>query len=336
MRHILPITVVLLMFLPLVAMPSCSGDEDQATQDIFCVSLGWMANESGKRQRQGFEDAFKAFGDKGVFENAEYSSKAQSEQIDAFIKMRPKAIFVTPSDPAGITEACKRVVEAGIPLYVADAIIAGVPAKTSICSSDYRMGDYTMRYIAAKLGGKGRVGMIDLPGNESWDQRGQGAREAARDYPGIKIVQTFSFDSEASITPRQAVDNMLTANPKGKLDAIWCAWDEAAMEGALAIIAAGRQDEIITTGIDGSKAAFAVIKQGGPFKLCMAQSIHYMSYQCVVLAHKQLEGKQVPRFIFSPVYAVDKELLDKLPEDKKAWEYDMPGKGKEFGWVPVL
>ncbi len=108
--------------------------------DKFCVSLGWMENESGQRQRKGFEDAFRDFGGEFVFANANYDAKKQSEQIDAFIEMRPKAIFVTPSDPAGITQACQRVVDAGIPLFVADAIIPGVPATTSICSSDFRMG----------------------------------------------------------------------------------------------------------------------------------------------------------------------------------------------------
>lgn len=334
-KHITWLAAAMLAVLSLVVLPSCSSEDEQEQQDIFCVSLGWMENESGQRQRKGFEDAFKAFGDKGVFENAKYSAKTQSEQIDAFIKMRPKAIFVTPSDPAGITEACKRVVEAGIPLFVADAIVAGVPADSSICSSDFRMGEYTMDYIARKLGGKGRVGMIDLPGNESWDQRGQGAREALKRYPEIKLVQTFSFDSEASITPRQAVDNMLTANPKGQLDAIWCAWDEAAMEGAQAIEAAGRADEIITTGIDGSKAAFTSIKKNGPFKLCMAQSIYYMSYKCVEYAHVKLDGKPVPRFVISPVYAVEAATLESMTAEK-ASEYDVPGKAKEFGWVPVL
>ena len=100
--------------------------------DVFCVSLGWQENESGQRQTLGYEDAFKDFGiaeDKVLWSNANYDPKLQSEQIDAFIKMNPQALFVTPSDPAGITQAVKRATDAGIPVFVADAIIAGVPAR---------------------------------------------------------------------------------------------------------------------------------------------------------------------------------------------------------------
>ena len=349
--YIVRIAVVLLAGLALLVLPSCSKDDEhdyavlikgEAWENIekmegkFCVSLGWEENESGQRQRKGFEDAFKVFGGEPVFANAKYSAKRQSEQIDAFIKMKPRAIFVTPSDPAGIAQACKRVVDAGIPLFVADATVPGVAATTSICSSDFRMGEWSMDYIARKLKDKGRIGMVDLPHNEAWDLRGQGAMAALRKYPGITVVAKFSYDSEGPITPRQAIDNMLTANPPGKLDAIWCAWDGAAQEGAAAIEAAGRQDEIFTTGIDGGKHAFSVVRSGGPFKLTMAQSIYYMSFMDVWYCYKHLKGQQVPRLIISPVFAVDKKVLDDLPADKKPENYDVPGKAHEFGWVPVL
>jgi len=312
---------------------SCGKEE---SSDVVCVSLGWLENESGQRQKRGFEDAFEAMGYEAIFADANYDPKKQSEQIDAFIKKRPRAIFVTPSDPAGITQACQRAVDAGIPVFVADAIIPGVPATTAICSSDFRMGMWTMDYIARKLGGAGKVAMIDLPENEAWDLRGQGARYALEQYPKIELVTVHHHDSQASVTPRQAVDNMLTAHPPGQLDAIWCAWDGAAQEGAQAIEEAGRAEEVFTTGIDGGKHAFEVIRSGGPFKLTMAQSIYFMSYMSVTLADKHLKGKPVPRFIISPVYAVDKETLDKLPEEFKPEDYDIPGNALKFGWIPVL
>ena len=344
---------VVLMAVALVCLlPACNTEDDSesdaplASGDLwgniekmdgkFCVSLGWQENESGRRQKKGFQDAFKVFGGEVTFANANYDPKKQSEQIDAFIEMKPKAIFVTPSDPAGITQACQRAVDAGIPLFVADAIVAGVPATTSICSSDFRMGAWTMDYIAKHLKGKGKIAMIDLPENEAWDLRGQGARFALRKYPNIKVVQVHHHDSQTSISPLQAVESMLAAHPKGNLDAIWCAWDGAAQEGAEAIETAGRADEIITTGIDGGKHAFEVIKTGGPFKVTMAQSIYYMSFMNVYYAHQHLKGRPVPRFIISPVFAVDKDALDALDKTFKPENYDVPGNAATFGWTPEL
>jgi ribose transport system substrate-binding protein len=321
------------------AAPLASGamwENVEKMDGKFCVSLGWLENESGQRQKKGFEDAFKVFGGEVTFANANYDAKKQSEQIDAFIEMKPKAIFITPSDPAGIAQACQRAVDAGIPIFVADAIISGVPATSSICSSDFRMGVWTMDYIAKRLNGKGNIAMISLPENEAWDLRGQGAKFALKKYPNIKLVEEHPYDSQAGLSGQEIVNGMLTKHPKGTLDAIWCAWDGAAQEGAEAIVSVGRGDEIITTGIDGSKHAFETIKTGGPFKVSMAQSIYYMSFMSVNYAYEHLKGNPAPRFIISPVFAVDKETLDALDAKFKPEDYDVPGNAAKFGWTPVL
>ncbi|MDP6545138.1 MAG: sugar ABC transporter substrate-binding protein [Phycisphaerae bacterium] len=332
--------VVLAVVVLVCGLPSCKKPDESQGDAVgsgkFCVSLGWLENESGQRQKRGFVDAFKIFGGEATYANANYDAKKQSEQIDAFIEMKPKAIFVTPSDPAGITQACQRAVDAGIPIFVADAIVAGVPATTSICSSDFRMGAWTMDYIAKHLKGKGNIAMVTLPENEAWALRGQGAKFAMEKYPDIKMVSEYEHNSQTGISPLTAVERILDKYPKGKLDAIWCAWDGAAQEGAQAIENAGRADEIITTGIDGGKHAFEVIKSDGPFKVTMAQSIYYMSYMSVRYAHEHLKGDKAPRFIISPVFAVDKATLDALDEKFKPEDYDIPGNAVKFGWKPEL
>jgi ribose transport system substrate-binding protein len=189
-----------------------------------------------------------------------------------------------------------------------------------------------MRYIAEKTGGKGKVGMIGLPNNETWDLRELGARYVLSNYPDIEVVY-WPYDSTGAVTPRQAIENMMTANPD--LVAIWCAWDGAAMEGALAAEQAGKKD-IIFTGIDGGERAFEQIQSDGPFKLSMAQSIYWMAYKVVYYAKDALEGKKVPRYLVAPVYAVDKEVLDAVPEGMNAADYDIPGMEVKLGWVPDL
>ena len=303
----------------------------------FAVSLGWQENESGQRQTQGFEAAFRDFGvaeGDVLYANANYDPKLQSEQIDAFIRTNPKALFVTPSDPAGITQAVNRAIDAGIPVFVADAFIAGAPAVTSIASNDFGMGVYSMRWLIDQIGGEGKIAMVDLPNNEAWDLRGQGAMFELSQHPDVELVAKWSYDTTGAVSPRQALENMLTANPSGELDGIWSAWDGAAMEGALAIKAAGREGEIITTGIDGGEYAFSIMRSGETFGLTMAQSIYYMSYVSVQYAMQHLEGKTVPRFIVAPVYAVTPEVLENAPED--AHNYDIPGVAASWGWEPTL
>lgn len=301
---------------------------------MVAVSLGWQENESGQRFTQGYEAAFEELGWDSVFANANYDPRLQSEQIDAFIQLDPDAMFVTCSDPVGITPAVQRAIDAGIPVFLADCYIAGVAATTSIASNNYGMGMYTMEYIARAIGGEGKVGMIGLPNNETWDLRELGARYVLQNYPNIEL-EYWAYDSTGAVTPRQAIENLLTANPPGTLPAIWCAWDGAAMEGALAAREAGREDEIIFTGIDGGERAFEQIQSDGAFKLSMAQSIYWMSYMGAQYANDFLNGAKVPRFVVAPVYAADKELLDAVPAELNVADYDIPGMEVELGWTPV-
>lgn len=339
---------IVLMFAMVVSVIGCTTDKPTAVtsndtgttvaeqpqaakSDTVAVSLGWGENASAQRFEQGYKEAFAKYGWTATFANANYDPKLQSEQIDAFIKTNPKALFLNCSDPAGITAAVERAVAAGIPVFTSDCYIAGVKTISQIASNNYGMGMYNMQYIMDQIGGKGKIGMIGLPNNETWDLRELGARYVLKNYPNVELVY-WPYDSTGAITPRQAIENMITANPD--VVAIWCAWDGAAMEGALAAQAAGRND-IIFTGIDGGQAAFDQIKTGGDFKLTMAQSVYWMSYMDVYYANEYLNGNKAPRFVVAPVYAVTKEVLDALPAGVNAADYDIPGKEVMTGWSPV-
>ena len=55
----------------------------------------------------------------------------------------------------------------------------------------------------------------------------------------------------------------------------------------------------------------------------------------VMYAQDYLNGEKVPRFVVAPVYAVDKETLDAVPDDLDATDYDVPGYEVKLGWQPV-
>jgi ribose transport system substrate-binding protein len=314
-------SVSLLVILALATVfPAVSTAKDYK----FAIAQGWLDNPSGQALRKGFQDAIKEFGGEGTFVQAGYDPKLQTEQIESFIKMKPDAIFVTAADTKAISSAVRRAVEAGIPVFSGDSLIAGAGCTTTIMSNNFGMGAYTADYIAKRLKGEGNIGVIDLPSNETWDMRALGMYWALRKYPGIKVVAKWAYNPTGNVTPRQAVDNMLTAHPKGKLD-------------ALAFNSAGRQDEIFTTGIDGGTQAFEYIKaEGIPMALSMAQSMYLMAYMNVYYAHQYLAGEKVPRLVISPVYAItEKELMNLKPKEVGE-TYDRPGMAFKIGWERVL
>jgi ribose transport system substrate-binding protein len=296
----------------------------------FAAALGWTTYDSGRHVANGYKDAVAKLGGTLTMTDAGSDAKKQSDQIDALVSSKPDALFITPTDAAAIAPAVSRAIAAGLPVFAGDSMVPGVPVNSTVMSNNFGMGAYTADFIARRLKGKGNVAAVTLPQNESWDQRTLGMQYTFARYPDIKVVGTWAFAPAAATTPRQAVDNLLTAHQD--LDAIWCAWDGAGIEGALAVKAAHRPN-IILTGIDGGKQAFEYIKAGMPLVLSMAQSFYEMTYMDVLFAHQLLSGEKVPRLVISPVYAVTKEQLTEstLPDD-----YDVPGHAATLGWTRAL
>ncbi len=302
----------------------------QNSELTFCASLGWTVWESGRHIVNGYRDAVERLGGSLTIADANYDVKKQADQILAFVESRPTAIFITPADAAAISSAVQQAVASGIPIFIGDSYVPNTTVTSTAMSNNFGLGAYPAEYIVRTLEGRGKVALVSLPSNESWDQRTLGAKSVFTRFPEIEIVSEIAFALGGSTTPRQVVDQILTANPE--LDAIWCAWDGAASEGTLAIRAAGR--DTIITGIDGGAQSFEYIKADSPFKITMAQSFYEMAYMNAFYAHEVAAGRIAPRFIITPAYAVTKESLD--PLDTIPDTYDVPGEAAKLGWNRVL
>ncbi len=301
----------------------------QAAERKFAAALGWTTYDSGRHLQDGFVGAVKELGGELNMTDAGFDARAQSDQIDSLVATKPDALFITPADAVAIAPAVNRAIEAGIPVFCADSAVPGALVTTTSMSSNFGMGQWSCEYICKALGGQGKIARVMLPQNESWDQRTLGMEWTLRAYPGVEIVAEWAFALAGNVTPRQAVDNILTSNPD--IDAIWCAWDGAAVEGTLAAKAANRED-LILTGIDGGSQAFNYIAGGTPLKLSMAQSFYEMAYSSVFYAHEKLAGKNTPRLVITPTYAVTQDMLTAgIPDD-----FDVPGRAGELGWTRVL
>ena len=300
-----------------------------AAERTFAASLGWTTYDSGRHLQDGFNAAVKELGGRLTTTDAGFDARQQSDQIDSLIASKPEALFITPADAVAIAPAVQRAIASGIPVFCADSSVPGAMVTTTAMSSNFGMGQQSCEYICKALNGKGKIARVMLPQNESWDQRTLGMEWTLRRYPDVQIVTEWAFALAGNVTPRQAVDNILTSNPD--VNAIWCAWDGASVEGTLAARAAGRSD-LILTGIDGGSQAFNYIAAGTPLKLSMAQSFYEMAYASVFYAHEALAGRKTPRLVITPTYAVTQDMLQNgIPDD-----YDVPGRAGELGWARAL
>jgi ribose transport system substrate-binding protein len=297
----------------------------QSANRKFAAALGWTTYDSGRHLQHGFQAAVAELGGTLTITDAGFDARAQSNQIDSLVATKPDAL----ADAVAIKPAVQRAIAAGIPVFCADSLVPGAMVTCTAMANNYGMGQYSCEYICKALNGKGKIGRVMLPQNESWDERTFGMEWTLRRYPDIKVVAEWAFALAGNVTPRQAVDNILTSHPEVR--AIWCAWDGAATEGTLAALAAGRKD-LILTGIDGGTQSFSYIQSGTPLKLTLAQSFFEEAYSCVYYAHRHLSGHEVPRLIIAPVYAVTQGMLKKgIPDN-----YDVPGEADKLGWTRAL
>lgn len=310
----------------------------------FAVSLGWMENASGQRQKMAFEEAFKKYGvtDYSIVD-ANYDAKKQSEQIKAIIAQKPDALFITPSDPVGISSAVKEAADAGIRVYCSDGFVPGASVVSTVAFDNYAGGVFTMTKLADTLLEKYpgtediEIAMIDLPSNEGWDARGHGAKYVLGQdkYKRIKVTKNWSWDSTGAMTPRNAVDSFLSSDPDKKLKGIWCAWDGAVFEGLEAT--AKVRPEIMYTGSDGGRQCFEkMAAYPDQFLMTVGESVYAMPKQLVEYAMNVIDGERVPRIVMAPGYGITTEMImdaysikDYTVDGVNVWDlvsdYDLPG-----------
>lgn len=386
MKKVIALALTFAMTLSLAACSSKPADTTQAAAQggtqteaaadnkkddglYFAVSLGWMENASGQRQKFAFEEAFKANGITNYdIVDANYDAKKQSEQIQAFVAKKPDALFITPSDPVGIAEAVRMAADSGIKVFCSDGYVPGAEVVSSVMFDNYAGGKATMEYLADRLleqypEGDIVIGMITLPSNEGWDAREHGAKYvlSQEKYSRIKVEYEWPWDSTGAVTPTDTISSWMAADTNKEIKAIWCAWDGAAFEG-LAVTAQTRP-EIIYTGSDGGEECYKKMQQyPDQFVMTLAESVYAMPTQLVGYAVTSINGGRVPRIVMSPGYAITSDMIlavDSIKDEKTAvdgaektaWElaldYDLPGYTEALNevlkknnldafWVPTI
>jgi ribose transport system substrate-binding protein len=380
---VLSVCMVLMLIFTILGCKNSSGSQSQSASGgaqrssaqkspgelYFAVSLGWMENASGQRQRVSFETNFKNNGVTNYdIVDANYDPKKQSEQIEAFIAKKPDALFITPSDPVGIAEATKKAAEAGIKVFCSDGYVPGAEVVSSVMFDNYAGGMATMQYLGDYLlstypTGDIIIGMITLPSNEGWDAREHGAKYIlAQDrYSRIKVGYEWPWDSTGAVTPTQTISSWMAADTARAIKAIWCAWDGAAFEGL--VVTAQTRPEIVYTGSDGGEECYNKMQQyPNQFIMTLGESVYAMPTQLVGYALTSLKGGRVPRIVMSAGYGItSKMILDVFSirnetgtvngQTKTAWEltvdYDLPGytdalnlilerRGLPAVWIPQI
>jgi ribose transport system substrate-binding protein len=223
-----------------------------------------------------------------------------------------KGILISPIDAVGVNAAYDAAKAANIPI-VSIARGSTSPNQTlHVAMDEKQIGRDIAAWTAKAIGEEGKVAILMGPsGAPTFRNLAEGYTEEMAKFPKIQIA----FRTDGSLTRERGVkqaEDALVANPD--LKAIYAGNDDVALGAIQAVIAAGRSDTTIVTGMNGVPGALRAVKDG---KLAMTVELNPVLWGRLgvdVLASYLKGGKVEPR-VFIKHVIVDKTNIDqKLPK----------------------
>jgi ribose transport system substrate-binding protein len=187
-------------------------------------TFGLIAKSQGnpvfQAARVGANDAAKELGKKHGIDikidwrtpNEEDAQK-QAEAIEQLVLSGVAGIAVSCSDANKLTDAINAAVRNGVPIATFDSDAPASKRFVTFGVDDVKCGEQTMHELAKTMGGKGVVAILaGNPNAPNLQKRVQGARAAAKTYPGITVRDAY-YHKETPQDAAARVEQVMQSNP---------------------------------------------------------------------------------------------------------------------------
>lgn len=249
--------------------------------------------------------------------DGETKPETQIRIMQDLINQDYDAIMLQAGDAAALSSSVQEAEAAGIPVVCINLDVS-VPHAGLVQMSTYEAGVLAAEGMAAQLGGKGKVVIIQgVIGASTQVLRESGFRDTMEKYPDIEILaaQPADWDKEKAIT---VMNSFLQSYPQ--IDGVFGINDSMAEGAALAAEAAGRLEGMYIWGDDGEKDALTMIENGQ-----MAGTIYTDCFDqgataaklCMFLVTSGVHPEYITRtgIIDMEPIVVTKENVHTIPED---------------------
>ncbi len=193
--------------------------------------------------------------------DSQNSPATEASHFDTIIDGKYAAILFNPTDAQGSIASVQRAKDAGIPTFCMDREISASDVAVSQVLSDNFSGCVALgEYFVRRLGEKGTyVELLGLLGDNNTKNRSDGFHSVVDNYPGLKMLaqQSADFDRTKAM---EVMESLLQAHPD--INAVFCGNDAMAMGAHRAIVAAGKDKQVMVFGFDGAKDVIDEIRAG--------------------------------------------------------------------------
>lgn len=243
--------------------------------------------------------------------DSQNSPATEAGHFDTIIDGKYAAILFNPTDAQGSIASVQRAKDAGIPTFCMDReISAGDVAVSQILSDNFSGCVALGEYFVRRLGEKGDyVELLGLLGDNNTKNRSDGFHSVVDNYPGLKMLaqQPADFDRTKAM---EVMESLLQAHPN--IHAVFCGNDAMAMGAHRALVAAGKDRQVMVFGFDGAKDVIDEIRAGQIVATGM-QFPKTMAKMAAEFADQYLQGKRdFPQKVPVAVELVSAENIDKF------------------------
>lgn len=201
----------------------------------------------GAAMRDGGRDLEVSFGD------SHGSAADQLAHVERYLERGVNVLVLSPLDPEQLRPVLRRYRQAKIPVVLVGSDVEGEPAlrRCVVQPDNAHFGQKVGEFFVEVSGGRAEILEVQgIASTESARRRSEGLRRAIAGHPGMRIVDTLPGAWRADVA-REAIGRWLPAHP-----GTYCVFaqnDEMARGALEAARKAGRDDDLLITGIDAIK-----------------------------------------------------------------------------------
>ncbi|MFF4903482.1 substrate-binding domain-containing protein [Streptomyces sp. NPDC001260] len=267
------------------------------------LSLSTLNNPFFVQIRSGAQAEAKKLGVDLTVTDAQNDASQQANQLQNFTSSSLGAIIVNPVDSDAASNSVKAADKAKIPVIAVDRGVNKANVDALVASDNVKGGELAARTIGEKLGGKGKIVILQgQAGTSAARERAAGFAAGLKAYPGIQVVaqQPADFDRTKGL---DVMSNLLQAHPD--VQGVIAANDEMAL-GAIKALGSKAGKSVQVVGFDGTPDGLKAV-EGGTLYASVAQQPSQLGRIAVDNALRALQGKKVEETVKVPVKVVTKQ-----------------------------
>ncbi|MGX1910469.1 ABC transporter permease/substrate-binding protein [Streptomyces phaeochromogenes] len=272
------------------------------------LSLSTLNNPFFVQIKEGAQAEAKKLGADLTVTDAQNDASQQANQLQNFTSEGVDSIIVNPVDSDAAGPSVRSANKSGIPVVGVDRGVNKAETAALVASDNVEGGKLGAKALAEKLGGKGRIVILQgLAGTSASRERGAGFAEGLKAYPGIDVVakQPADFDRTKGL---DVMTNLLQAHPD--VQGVFAENDEMAL-GAVKALGSKAGKSVQVIGFDGTPDGLTAVKEGTMYA-SVAQQPKELGRIAVENALRAADDKEVEKTVKVPVKVVTAKNVDEF------------------------